>query len=826
MTSLLADANPAAEILELAHPLSRALESLERPCSLCELGLGPEDYAFLLQWAAQLQPHRVDQWLYLRRVHPKYEASAHEALGLLLLIVASEVGRRNAHEGDLWHHVEACFPHASRRLFAQTQPRTDVKASLQAAVQRFQLHHAFGEDGTQAYYTTVFMQFGFTAQGLSRLPVWLAHSESQPVAVRRLLERSAPFRGVWEALRKGQQPSSPFLLASWEVPARWNWPRLDWNGHGEPRFLIGTDQLLPPAEGAYLVTLEGSEDSLWVFLEKGTWEPAELPLTPRGPHARVTVSRHELDDQPVTMEIDLWDPEEALAFYAASDGSRKPCRPGVPGAVLVEQGWEPCPPADNWRRLPGIPWTLHYFGAGLPPAQVFKEGGEVVWSLEASAPPALPPLSLVFNKRLICVLPEEVKVTIDGLPPGAEIVHLKHQGRLVEKNRVRLDHDLMEPALKLALAIRWQGHRYRKTVSAELQMEAATLWRGSEWEGFEYLEELEAREVSVRFLLPEQPFGLVEGDLFLGRPRSGPLRGLAGYGAPLRLLHGPYGLQEKLPRLLAETVVNRGGIVSANWEPSTGLTLRFRRPLNPDDERRVVLWNEQQGLSLLPSTRFAALGDLWTAPLESPPRAVALEYKGRRLGSHWGVPGEWIRTPSLARWFHLPLLQPAFREHWQSQPVSTLRAWLTDTKVGELEHTESEGWLSVVRAYFGEWKPGDVDLAREALQAVGYPALLSVSPLLAFRIVRDALPPAEHRELCQDLLRLPANKQSPADRQSALVELRESAAREMGVAAPYLLALEGNLHEKRADDLLLALANPHFQQYLLARLMVRLAWSE
>ncbi len=187
--------------------------STTAPRSLCEVQADEDDYQWLCSWAWQLTSYQLQRWL--SGVNSRRGAlqsgslvlSYAEAAGCLLLLLAAETGRREASEGNLWSAVRRRFPEAvGRVVFAQGQPRREFKDALEAAARKLGLRHVFGIEGTQNYYVTVYLQFGFTKNGMGRLPYWLS---GQPVseAISYLLASEG----------KGDRQSSPSFARLWET---------------------------------------------------------------------------------------------------------------------------------------------------------------------------------------------------------------------------------------------------------------------------------------------------------------------------------------------------------------------------------------------------------------------------------------------------------------------------------------------------------------------------------------------------------------------------------------------------------------------------------
>ena len=158
----------------------RQLHTLPFPRSLCELRSGEEDYRRLCDWFGKLQPWQLGRWLTginSRRVALELEGEAFsyaEVTGCLLLLLASETARREAREGYVWAAVRRPFPNSvERALFAHGQPREAFKDAMEASARKLNLRHVYGQEGTQEYYLSVYLQFGFTRRGMARLANWL-----------------------------------------------------------------------------------------------------------------------------------------------------------------------------------------------------------------------------------------------------------------------------------------------------------------------------------------------------------------------------------------------------------------------------------------------------------------------------------------------------------------------------------------------------------------------------------------------------------------------------------------------------------------------------
>ena len=215
------------------------LVSVPGPRSLCELQADEEDYQWLCNWASQLSYNQLRRWLEgisSRKIALQscgLNLSYIEAAGCLLLLLASESARRKASEGKVWAAVRDQFAErASSVLFAQGQPRRLFKTAIEAAARKLDLRHVFGIEGTQNYYLSVYLQFGFTQKGMERLAHWLAGQPSTEAIMYLMGDRgqqmaSQSFVRLWDALRNYRKNNitesqlrqtlagNPWVLSDW-----------------------------------------------------------------------------------------------------------------------------------------------------------------------------------------------------------------------------------------------------------------------------------------------------------------------------------------------------------------------------------------------------------------------------------------------------------------------------------------------------------------------------------------------------------------------------------------------------------------------------------
>ena len=188
------------------------------PYSLCEVRPDDNDHQWLRQWASCLQMGTVYQMGW-------------QTGGLALLLIA-ETARRDAQEGHLWPVMQERFEGTVQgRFFVQGQPTREFKELLEQAARKLNLRHVFGREGKQEWYDSIYLQFGFTRNGmLSNLSSWLAGLPLTEAItyLRDSEEGSSSFQQLWSTLRNYRRDfltkeqtrdvirSSPWVLPSWE----------------------------------------------------------------------------------------------------------------------------------------------------------------------------------------------------------------------------------------------------------------------------------------------------------------------------------------------------------------------------------------------------------------------------------------------------------------------------------------------------------------------------------------------------------------------------------------------------------------------------------
>ena len=373
---------PAADDGVLVAAAGAVIESLRKipaPRSLCEIRMDEDDYRWLCDWANALQPTQLSRWLGIRRSrrisfeHSRRHITYAEAAGCLLLLLASETARRNASESSVWPAVRGLFSQSvGRVLFLQGHPTDPFKDTMEATTRKLGLRHVFGHDGTKEYYLSVYLQFGFTHNGITRLPDWLS-GQVQSRAIQYLTGehdaalQSESFLQLWNALRNYRRNNiteaharnllsdNPWVLPGWtedllkyakqrpelgtsgdggsvlhsdeeRPPSTFlAEPRLRWDGSAEPKFTTSVINLteLDLTADRYLV--KSGDDALARLFSTAdggyTILPDSISLSPDSPNIGVALIADD-GNSPASQALTLWDPTEDVELFDLKSGKR------------------------------------------------------------------------------------------------------------------------------------------------------------------------------------------------------------------------------------------------------------------------------------------------------------------------------------------------------------------------------------------------------------------------------------------------------------------------------------------------------------------------
>lgn len=359
------------------HAVVRELIQIDSPRSLSEIRTDEDDFEWLSRWAGRLTPSRLQIWLdeRPRGINPysskSFNLTQGEAFGVLFLLLASESARRNAIEGQIWPVVYPLFSQQAQRILFdfQNQPKPVLKDALVSATDKLKLRHVFGMEGTQEYYISTYLQFGFTQKGIGRLAHWLA-GQAETVPIQHLTGgsgislRSESFLDLWETLKNYRRnniteeqarrtiESSPWVLPSWceeilrqskqhlyldtadttsqveELETLSEFlalPRLHWDGATPPNFRSSVRNLssLDLDEDVYQIKVGADVLAQLTRTEGGSYLP--LPGEVNVPTYASSITAEIMSEKGESIEsqfIELWDPMEDVELFDLRTGRR------------------------------------------------------------------------------------------------------------------------------------------------------------------------------------------------------------------------------------------------------------------------------------------------------------------------------------------------------------------------------------------------------------------------------------------------------------------------------------------------------------------------
>lgn len=497
------DSNDA--LTAAAGVVAERVVSVPGPRSLCEIQADEEDYQWLCNWASQLSPHQLRRWLEginSRRIalqSGRLNLSYTEAAGCLLLLLASESARRMASEGQVWPAVRGRLAEQSSSvLFVQGQPRGMFKDAIEAAARKLDLRHVFGIEGTQNYYLSVYLQFGFTQKGMERLAHWLAGQPSTQAIMYLLGDQgermaSQSFARLWDALRNYRRNNiteaqarraladNPWALPDWtdellnqarrhqelgtadqgqagrgeQAPPKFlENPRLRWSWPTAPVFSsavvnladfdLTADRYQVKVGAKMLATLVAGDNGIY------SSHPEEIVLVPATP-AFVASMVDGNGDTKASQLLELWNQNEDIELFDMQTGSRldgynTQRTPSKEYGLLAstDLAVEPSSlpfhelgPSSNAKRLYLLSSKNEH------PVRVTLSGEEI-WnsSIDGGAPPKLPEpdwskavtTEILPTGRIRLDRYEGSRVRVSGLESDAELLYARFGGRPLDFN--------------------------------------------------------------------------------------------------------------------------------------------------------------------------------------------------------------------------------------------------------------------------------------------------------------------------------------------------------------------------------------------------------
>ena len=206
----------SAKLEQVFRPLCAKAVEFGRMWSIAELKLSEEEVAWLRCWFDCLTPESTESWFNFvlpLKVEGDTFVTYRQMFGSLLICVGAEVCREESREDSVWPAIRSILPksHPLRRelFLSNGQPSPLAKDVVADAVRALSLRNVMDIEGTQQWFVTIKLQFGFTYRGArNRLAEWLVNL-GRPNAVQYLDGESefseltsASFRSLWRVLRQ------------------------------------------------------------------------------------------------------------------------------------------------------------------------------------------------------------------------------------------------------------------------------------------------------------------------------------------------------------------------------------------------------------------------------------------------------------------------------------------------------------------------------------------------------------------------------------------------------------------------------------------------
>ena len=207
----------SATLEQVFEPLRARAIRFGRMWSIAELRLPANEIEWLKLWFDCLTPEHTENWVksvQLTKSQGDLFVTYRQMIGALLICAGAEVCREESTEHSVWPVIGSILPksHELRyELFLSNgQPTSLTKGVIADAARALSLRHAMDIEGTQQWFITLKLQFGFTRRGAkNRLAEWLVHI-GRPHAVQYLLGEdgveefsdivSDSFKSLWNTL--------------------------------------------------------------------------------------------------------------------------------------------------------------------------------------------------------------------------------------------------------------------------------------------------------------------------------------------------------------------------------------------------------------------------------------------------------------------------------------------------------------------------------------------------------------------------------------------------------------------------------------------------
>jgi len=513
------------------------------PWSIAELRLENSDLEILTKWLANgartaLVLAEMGGWG--SHLDPEKRYLDPIVAGLLLHALYAEHVRRSGSEGNYWgsiRRMDWSDVNDSRLFHANGQPTPFHRSILEQTAQELRMRNAFGLEGTQQWFSTGYLQFGFTLKGFTnRLPEWLSYPHHAPSAIEALITepvlKSESFLSIWQCLRayragnlgetqiRSRLSSSPWILDEWhgdllksarrrmhlsstsasgdsfQIPTEFlTHPRLVFDEHHTPGFEVDLTNLIDfdlPAD-SYRLMVAGKE-RLGIHRDRegdlipNSIAPIRLPWQIQQTTAQLEEvnSSRIAESQPLT----CWLADEQIQVFR-SDGRRAENAYAITGAVAgaihllypTFLSLSNCRLISQWTAADQS-WTIATVDSGEDATLHYQN--EVIWSLKEARQQSQLQSDLLSRVEIsletTAVDSSETKAHL-FLPDGCNLRWARSGGQeiLFEKPSYTATFPItpenLDRGIQFTLGLKAEGVSYRTQLRRQIPLEGAIWFR-------------------------------------------------------------------------------------------------------------------------------------------------------------------------------------------------------------------------------------------------------------------------------------------------------------------------------------------------------------
>ena len=432
------DPKDLCAVREAILRIVKAVEDLPKPRSLCELRITQESYQWLISWAKHIDASTLHTLLddYNQLFEEGEGEAAPVALGagLLLLLFASEIGRREAVSSMLWPFVRKRLNDDARRVVFQGEQSINqrFKDVIESTCRKFSLRHVLGQEGTQSYYITMTLQYGFALSHLKQFPLMLTGHKNLRAFDLLLGTKSESFHLLFQTLRDfrfnriSQEQAAKILdVNPWVIPEKTkdvldaaeliekledkfatsdgtdedgeheeqhilliDKPKLRWDGVAEPFFEYALQQIGSIDLNNHRYDLFAGEQRLGSFFRDadGSYRSLEKIHIPLESPQQIIHLCDMKGRTCYTQESQLWDEEDDLmvSVFQFPSGRKinaweRQMDTQSQYGLITRADLDIEPPIEPWRLVGEGKWRLILLQKKWSPDLKITMGGEIFW---------------------------------------------------------------------------------------------------------------------------------------------------------------------------------------------------------------------------------------------------------------------------------------------------------------------------------------------------------------------------------------------------------------------------------------------------------------